>query len=201
MSQHPSGAARAGSTPCSHPHRGELVTVTPVPLFPAPPATRRQAAAEASGTPLIDCEILLPATHLALVINWGFLPDLRHDSIPPKDQVFSAGILPLEPALHTGFSGPKTGLPLRELPPGASPRHAPRWHRVRLCSVGGAGAGVTLGLNSSVSRAQPHQLPSVLTAKALGMTLSTRGSNSPSSVHGGRGVKRARREGKGASAF
>lgn len=41
-------------------------------------------------------------THLALVINWGLLPDLRDDSIPPKDNVFSAGILQLEPSLHTG---------------------------------------------------------------------------------------------------
>lgn len=94
-----SAPSLAEGSPCLH---------SPVwSLFPPEPkAARRQGVNEASsGIPLIDCKLCFQTTHLTLVINWGFLPDLRDDSIPPEDNVFSAGILPrLEPSPHTGLS-------------------------------------------------------------------------------------------------
>lgn len=119
----PLGASLADSTPCLHPPQcGSLLQLDTSQLSPTPQATRRQGVNEASSsTPLIDCKILLRTTHLALVINWGFLPDLRHDLRPPKDKAFSAGVLQLEPSLHTGLQTGSRPSSLRELPQGASP--------------------------------------------------------------------------------
>lgn len=70
----------------------EPVTVKPGPASSHTTGDGRQAANEAcSGTPLIGCQTLIPTTHLALVINWGFLPDLRHDWIPPRTRFSQLG--------------------------------------------------------------------------------------------------------------
>lgn len=135
---------------------GVLIAAARSQLSPKPKAARRQEVNEASSsTPLIDCKTLLSTIHLTLIINWGVLPALGDDLMPPEVRVFPARMLQLGPSLHTSLPtgterGQKAGSSssFLSVSPWAGQFSAPgRELTWGTGSVSGTRAGVTISLD------------------------------------------------------